>query len=185
MSTAVRFGCVLVALCALSLCNAGSPAAHVAAQQPAAPNSAPEAKNLLGELQNLQEQVAKLDPKAPDYPVRLKAALQELIRLNQALALENQHLRDQLRAAAATAAPGAGSTARPPSRNPQPAGAITYFGNRGSKKYHRIGCQFGDRTRVTARVPFATPAAAAAAGYQACKVCHPDAPAAPSGAKPQ
>src|SRR5439155_1234432 len=59
-----------------------------------------------------------------------------------------------------------------------PTGPVTFFGNPRTKKYHRSGCQFGERLKESDRVPFASPKEAEAAGYEACKVCRPDSVAA-------
>ncbi len=170
--------CLLIMGLVCLLVVASTPAAQ---QPPAGQLPTGAAKTPDAELQALLDQVTKLDPRAPDYPARLKAVLQDLIRINQALARENAALRTQLSAGSSTRPPRAGT--RPAAGNggaaaqPLPAGAL--FGNRNSKKYHKVGCQFGDRTRVTERVPLASTQAAAAAGYQPCRVCRPDAGTAP------
>ena len=158
---------------------------------PAAPAADPQA-----ELARLADQVSRLDPKAPAYAARIKAVLEELIRVNQALARENAALRAQQASASLAPRPkktrasgGATSTrvagAAPAAGAAPSAQTGPLFGKRGLKKYHRAGCTFGERIKNEDRVYFATPAAAQAAGYDACKVCHPEAftPAAPAGPK--
>jgi hypothetical protein len=162
-----------------------------AANPPATnPPTQPTAHDPEADLQRLLDQVGRLDPKSADYSTRLKGILQELIRVNQDLARENAALRRQLAGgrsarparSAATGQPGAstGADAKDPKKSTN---GSAFFGNRGTKKFHRAGCQFGERTRDADRVPFATPAEAVAAGYVACRVCRPDAsPPAPAGA---
>src|SRR5262245_8498034 len=60
------------------------------------PGTAPPAKDPQAELKSLTEQVAHLDPKAPDYGARVKTILEGLIRVNQQLAAENSALRERL-----------------------------------------------------------------------------------------
>jgi hypothetical protein len=57
---------------------------------------------------------------------------------------------------------------------PTQAATGTLFGKRGLKKVHRAGCVFGERIKAEDRVYFKSMQAAAAAGYEACKICHPD-----------
>jgi hypothetical protein len=57
---------------------------------------------------------------------------------------------------------------------PTPATTGTLFGKRGLKKVHRAGCVFGERIKGEDRVYFKSMQEAAAAGYEACKICHPD-----------
>jgi hypothetical protein len=164
-----------------------------AGQNPPAAPAQPAARDPEAELQRLLEEVTRLDPKAPDYQARLRLIVENLIRVNQSLARENAALRQQL-----AAAPPA-SPARPASRSggtkaeartsgsgtetakadPAATAPGALFGKRGLKKYHRVGCQFGDRINPADRVVFASPEAAKAAGYEPCRVCRPDAPAPP------
>jgi len=151
------------------------------AQSP--PAGAPPAPAASGDLQKdlaqLQEQIARLDPKAPDYPARLKAVLQDLVRANQALARENAALRQQV--AGGSRPPRAGAAAPK-----APAGPVVLFAKKGLTKYHRTGCRVGDTIDPETRVSFANPAAAEAAGLVACKICHPESftPTAPTTAPP-
>src|SRR5262245_30829437 len=87
----------------------GSLAAAAFAQNPAKP-PAPAATDVQRDLQQLMDQAARLDPKASDYPARVKTILQALIQANQALARENAALKEQLQHAPARATT---STRRP------------------------------------------------------------------------
>lgn len=148
---------------------------------PAPPSDDPQAR-----LARLADQVSHLDPKSPTYAPRVKAVLEELVRVNQELARENAALKAQQAAGPSSARPkkprasGGASAARTASGAATTAGttgaqAGPLFGKRGLKKYHRAGCTFGERIKAEDRVYFATPAAAQAAGYEPCKVCHPEA----------
>jgi Metal binding domain of Ada len=53
------------------------------------------------------------------------------------------------------------------------AAAGMLFGKRGLKKVHRAGCVFGERIKAEDRVYFKSMQEAAAAGYEACKICRP------------
>jgi len=141
-------------------------------------------------LAQLADQVSRLDPKAPNYGVRVKAILEELVRVNQSLARENAALKAQQAASPASTTTRAKKRRAPAAAsggNAAPAaGAATaesgpLFGRRGLTTYHRAGCAFGERIAKENRVYFATPTAAEAAGYHACRSCHPEraAPAQP------
>lgn len=174
-------------------------ASHAAAQQPSPPpaSAVPAAtRDLRAELDRLAADLQKLEPTAPDYNARSKTILQRLIEVNQALLRENAALRDHLSASpAATAAPAGGPASRgaaaSPSRGgpkpmatPAPQAAVplapgAYFGSKERRTLHRAGCRFGDQIHADNRIVFPTAAAAAAAGYTPCKICHPDLPAPP------
>ncbi|RUL85526.1 c-type cytochrome domain-containing protein [Tautonia sociabilis] len=47
-------------------------------------------------------------------------------------------------------------------------------GSRGSKVYHEPGCRSAERLSPENRIPFATPGAAEANGFRACKTCKPN-----------
>ena len=135
-------------------------------------------------------------------PPRLRTVMRELIEVERAKPREIAALRSELaslhvelrppaaghhippplpirhRARRTRLAAGPGNDhARQGERNPhggsssQAAGPL--FGKRGLKKVHRAGCIFGERIHAEDRVFFHSMARAAAAGYEACKICRP------------
>ena len=56
-----------------------------------------------------------------------------------------------------------------------------FIGNKGSKKVHRAGCEWGAKTSPGKRIYFNTYEEAVKAGYIPCKTCKPDLAAAGAG----
>jgi hypothetical protein len=151
-------------------------------------------------LQRLAEEAAQIDPSSSEALARLRTVVRDLIDVERATRREMAALRAELaalrgagsrRVAAPTSSrrmgseappgtdlsPAAGGAARSKpaavsSATPTPSGAL--FGKRGLKKLHRAGCTFGERIKAEDRVTFASMQEAAAAGYEACKVCRPE-----------
>src|SRR5262249_60578808 len=148
-----------------------APAAPAAPASPPAARPAPSPpRDAASELQRLADEVTRLDPKTPDYPARVKAILEALIRVNQQLARDNTALKDQLaalapppRASRSSAPPAAKPDSRPAAAVPKPGAAAapgTLSRSRRSTVYHLPDCQFGDRIAEAERVIFADPTAA-------------------------
>lgn len=153
-------------------------------------------------LHRLAEEAAQIDPSSPEALARLRAVLRDLIDVERATRRELAALRAEVtalrtagsrRTAASNSRPGsepASAAGRPPVAGgtaaartipaaPASAPATTpvagsLFGKRGLKRVHRPGCTFGERIRSEERVSFGSLKEAAAAGYEACKVCRPE-----------
>jgi hypothetical protein len=160
-----------------------SPPAPPAAAAPAATEAGP-----VTELLQIEAAARALDPAAPDAVAHLRELLARLARVSAQLASEQARLRQThaaanaprpaspakpaVRRGGATAAgkPSPSAAAAKPGDTPTSAG---FFAKRGLKKFHRPGCQFGERVKTEERVYFARPADAVAAGLEPCKVCRP------------
>jgi hypothetical protein len=187
----------------LALCLPAWPfAAEPAPPAPAGTSARPSLEALLREFERVEADAASLTPSAPEAAARLRDLVQSLARANAQLTREVIELRAALvalRVASVAAAnpgsqsgapgraaathPAAGSKPRPgaplasPGAATAPAGPVrpagAFFAKRGLKKFHRLGCHFGERVKEADRVYFASPAEAAAAGLEPCKVCRP------------
>jgi hypothetical protein len=149
-------------------------------------------------LQRLAEETDQIKPAAPDALARLRTVIRGLIEIERAQCRETAALRARpnLRGTVSASprrsrqkSPRATDTpplaARAPSLAGEPtdasgtspttnapaAGAL--FGKRGLKKVHRAGCRFGERIKPEDRIYFKSMQEAAAAGYEACKICKP------------
>lgn len=174
---------------------AGTPAearpAPSGSARPAADVQDPVVRALREEVEALRRAAAEAEAQAPDENARLKARLElvtqlllVVIRQQERIYLQNQALLAGRTTPAPGGSPSPGAGASTPSG--RPAGAPTragtaaaklgpFFAKRGGEsKVHRPGCPFGERISSDARVTFATLREALDAGYQPCKVCHPE-----------
>ncbi|MBI3944811.1 MAG: hypothetical protein HY321_02755 [Armatimonadetes bacterium] len=164
--------------------SAGAPVAEP--PQPATPGAQvpadPVVRALREEVARLTEAAAAAEAAAPDEMACVRARLELITQLLLLLIRlqEQAYLRSQ---APAPPAPTVGSPRRPPVGTnpkaasvrmaaPRPPGPL--FGKRGGNKLHRPGCVAGDRIAPGDRVVFAALPQALAAGYQPCRICHPE-----------
>jgi hypothetical protein len=170
-----------IGIAALSLAAAVGRSAPGAASEP--------------DWQGLQKKIESVDPAKPEALALLRDVVAELIRIQEAKSKELEALRAEVQAlraqipvttstrgyrGATRSAPASASSAPSSSSpKPQPGNAVAaptgLFGKVGLTKVHRADCQFGGRIKESDRRYFKSVQEAAAAGYEPCKVCKPEA----------
>lgn len=147
------------------------------------------AELIRGRQASEQESALKQELEAKSKEIEALRAEVQTLRTQVSATSATRAYRATTRGKPATGAPAASTMARatpalgaspgPLAASPSPAvpsnapATAALFGKRGLKKLHRADCQFGRRIAEGDRVYFKSVQEAAAAGYEACKICKP------------